>query len=178
MRPGSPSIRRASAPTRDEAQECRRGSPPCSGRGRYYVQGRRMRRRHFSLAGVFQQPLSRSSLTHASPRICDAREISGFRYGARGTGRRMPRIGRNWPVKGGVMLKTAFSVRAVRKQSLKRVVPSDPKGETLARVRLEEGHAHGPGNHKKMKIIQYSINIDKFTVFFDKFLKNGREEIK
>ncbi len=76
------------------------------------------------------------------------------------------------------MLKTAFSVRAVRKQSLKRVVPCDPKGQTLARVRLEEGHAHGPGNHKKMKIIQFSINIDKFTVFFDKFLKSGRKEIK
>ena len=28
----------------------------CSGRGRYYVQGRRMRRRHFSLEGLFQQP--------------------------------------------------------------------------------------------------------------------------
>ena len=37
---------------------------------------------------------------NASPRICDAREISGFRYRARGTGRRMPRIGRIWPVRG------------------------------------------------------------------------------
>ena len=37
---------------------------------------------------------------NASPRICDADAISGFRYRARGTGRRMPRIGRIWPARG------------------------------------------------------------------------------
>ena len=29
----------------------------------------------------------------------------------------------------------------------------------------------------KMKIIQFPENIDKFTGFFDKYLKSGREEI-
>ncbi len=124
-----------------------------------------------------QSLLYQSRLTHASPRICGAGEISGFRYGARGA-EGLSRIGRNRSARGGAMPKTTFSKRAVRKRSLKPVFPSDPKGETLARVRLEEGHAHGPGNHQKMKIIQFSINIDKFTVFFDKFLKNIREEKK
>ena len=31
---------------------------------------------------------------------------------------------------------------------------------------------------KKMKIIQFPVNIDKFTTFFDKYLKSGREELK
>ena len=35
-------------------------------RGRYYVQGRRMRRRHFSLGGLFQQPL-RGRKTRTAP---------------------------------------------------------------------------------------------------------------
>ena len=30
----------------------------------------------------------------------------------------------------------------------------------------------------KMKIIQFPENIDKFTVFFDKYLKSRREEMK
>ena len=29
----------------------------------------------------------------------------------------------------------------------------------------------------KMKIIQFPVNIDKLTGFFDKYLKSGREEI-
>ena len=28
-----------------------------------------------------------------------------------------------------------------------------------------------------IKIIQFPVNIDKFTGFFDKYLKSGREEI-
>ena len=36
-------------------------------RGRYYVQGRRMRRRHFSLGGLFQQPLRGRKTRTASP---------------------------------------------------------------------------------------------------------------
>ena len=123
------------------------------------------------MAGFFNSPSS-LGFDHASPRICDADAISGIRYGARSKGRRMPRIGRSWPARGGeLMPQTTLSVRAVRKRSLKRVFPSDPKGQTRTRVRHEEGHAHGPGNHNKMKIIQFPVNIDKFTVFFDKFLK-------
>ena len=30
---------------------------------------------------------------------------------------------------------------------------------------------------KKIEIIQFPVNIDKFTRYFDKYLKNGREEI-
>ena len=30
---------------------------------------------------------------------------------------------------------------------------------------------------KKIKIIQFPVNIDKLTMFFDKYLKSGREEI-
>ena len=30
---------------------------------------------------------------------------------------------------------------------------------------------------RKTKIIQFPENIDKFTMFFDKYLKSGREEI-
>ena len=30
----------------------------------------------------------------------------------------------------------------------------------------------------EMKIIQFPVNIDKFTTFFDKYLKSGREELK
>ena len=86
-------------------------------------------------------------------------------------------LGEGCPALAGIGLQGGSDVenRVFRKgrsrAALPRDAPPDPKGETLARVRLEEGHAHGPGNHKKMKIIQFSINIDKFTVFFDKFLK-------
>ena len=30
---------------------------------------------------------------------------------------------------------------------------------------------------RKIKIIQFPVNIDKLTMFFDKYLKSGREEI-
>ena len=59
MRPGSPSIRRASAPTRDEGGGRSGGSNASDERAfdrptrEDYVPGRRMRRRHFSLEGVF-----------------------------------------------------------------------------------------------------------------------------
>ena len=33
------------------------------------------------------------------------------------------------------------------------------------------------GVTKKMEIIQFPENIDKFTGFFDKYLKSGRDEI-
>ncbi len=31
---------------------------------------------------------------------------------------------------------------------------------------------------RKMEIIQFPVNIDKFTVFFDKYLKSRREDMK
>ena len=34
------------------------------------------------------------------------------------------------------------------------------------------------GKTRQMKIIQFPVNIDKFTGFFDKYLKSGREELK
>ena len=33
------------------------------------------------------------------------------------------------------------------------------------------------GVTRKIKIIQFPENIDKLTMFFDKYLKSGREEI-
>ncbi len=30
----------------------------------------------------------------------------------------------------------------------------------------------------EMKIIQFPVNFDKFTVFFDKYLKSRREDMK
>ena len=59
--------------------------------------------------------------------------------------------------------------------SLATANPPSSVGERslLARVRLMESIVT-----QKMKIIQFPVNIDKFTGFFDKYLKSGREELK
>ncbi len=47
----------------------------------------------------------------------------------------------------------------------------------LSTVR-REGVLIDSGVTRKTKIIQFPENIDKFTVFFDKYLKSRREDMK
>ncbi len=74
------------------------------------------------------------------------------------------------------MTRTAYSAGAVRERLPLRPAPHDPKRRTPARVRLSWGTTPmNPGMTKEMKIIQFPVNMDKFTVFFDKFLKKNNE---
>ena len=59
--------------------------------------------------------------------------------------------------------------------SLATANPPSSVGERslLARVRLMDLNVT-----KKMKIIQFSVKYDKFTGFFDKYLKSRREDMK
>ena len=59
--------------------------------------------------------------------------------------------------------------------SLATANPPSSVGERslLARVRLMDLR-----KTRKTKIIQFPENIDKFTVFFDKYLKSRREDMK
>ena len=75
------------------------------------------------------------------------------------------------------MTSTSHSAEAVRERVPPRVVPPDPKRRTPARVRLSRGAAPmNPELTKEMKIIQFPVNMDKFTGYFDKFLKINDEK--
>ena len=120
--------------------------------------------------------LSQSELTSsvgsdpAPARICDAREFrrSGMVRAAKEFPSHPPEPARA----GGAALKSTFSAEAVRERRLQRVLPSDPKRRTLARISSPRGAAPtNPAMKKEIKIIQFVVNIDKFTGFFDKFLK-------
>ena len=72
------------------------------------------------------------------------------------------------------MTRTAHSAAAVRGWPPQPVPPSDPKRRTLARAWPPGGAAPmNPELTKEMKIVQFPVNIDKFTGYFDKFLKNN-----
>ena len=76
------------------------------------------------------------------------------------------------------MTHTAYPAEDVRERPLQRAAPHEPQRRTPARVRLSWGTVSmNPGMAKEMKIIQFPVNIDKFTGFFDKFLKVNGERI-
>ena len=77
------------------------------------------------------------------------------------------------------MTQSAYPAEAVRERPRQRAAPHDPKMRAPARVRLSrETVPTSPEITKEMKIIQFPANIDKFTGFFDKFLKINDAGIK
>ena len=112
------------------------------------------------------KPSLLNRLRPAFPRNCRTPSNPGFRYRARVTGKRFSRmiwngIGR----RGGFLMGSGEGLR------MKTANPPTPliRGAFSRRggALMERGWT------MKMKIILFSENIDKFTGFFDKFLKNN-----
>ena len=228
MRPGSPSIRRASAPTRDEGGVSSRGKgantlskigrllphaaspthfpvipvaapfPGCArirGKERRFSHG--IRRRGESKDGNFSL-LPR--LNHAPPRICRTPRNRGIRYRARDAGKSFLASSVGIDTKGeevfmesgdGVRMKTAissfsggFNPPPVRLRANALTSPTPPQGGSVSLccsglITARRGVAlMVSGVTRKTKIIQFPENIDKFTVFFDKYLKSRRDDMK
>ena len=74
-------------------------------------------------------------------------------------------------------------MESVDRARVKTAIPSYSGGIDLARLSdlrtvRREGVLIDSGVTRKTKIIQFPENIDKFTVFFDKYLKSRREDMK